>query len=153
LVLCDVACPGAKKTAADDEERDGEAEAEDGPALAHSLLLDDFLLVCHFCGVRIEVVMEENLLVRDVMFGLEVFSEVLMRDTPQMNEILLCVKKEGKDVNIVGSLSFSACGMLISALCGTAGRSNSPTAIYSWTRQILRISLIEGLHKWREMRQ
>jgi hypothetical protein len=41
---------------------------------------------------------------------LEVLGEVLMRDTPQMNEILLCVKKDErrKGAHAVGSLNFSA---------------------------------------------
>lgn len=52
LILCILACPGTKETTADNEEDDGEAEAQDGPALAEGgFCLDDFFLVCHVCGV------------------------------------------------------------------------------------------------------
>ena len=51
MVICCAVYPGTEETAADNEEHGCEAEAEDGPPLAKSLLLDDLLLVCHFGGV------------------------------------------------------------------------------------------------------
>lgn len=51
MVVCGAVYPGTEETAADDEEHGCEAEAEDGPPLAKSLLLNNLLFVCHFGGV------------------------------------------------------------------------------------------------------
>ena len=51
MVICCAVYPGTEETATDDEEHGCEAEAEDGPPLAKSLLLNNLLFVCHFGGV------------------------------------------------------------------------------------------------------